>query len=89
MLVQEIMNKDVVAIDCKKTIYDACKLYKEKKFKPYSKEKLINLLIEIKKQIPQHLFRRIYCYAESYTRDNNNFVWRRSCRGRPMCLPFN
>jgi malate dehydrogenase (oxaloacetate-decarboxylating) len=31
MLVQEIMNKDVVAIDCKKTIYDACKVYKEKK----------------------------------------------------------
>ncbi len=31
MLVEEIMTKDVVTIDCKKTIYDACKLYKEKK----------------------------------------------------------
>jgi len=31
MLVQEIMTKDIVTIDCKKTIYDACKLYKDKK----------------------------------------------------------
>jgi len=31
MLVQEIMTKDVVSIDCNKTIYDACKLYKDKK----------------------------------------------------------
>jgi CBS domain-containing protein len=31
MLVQEIMTKDVVTIDCKKTIYDACKVYKDKK----------------------------------------------------------
>jgi len=31
MLVQEIMTKEVVTIDCKKTIYDACRLYKEKK----------------------------------------------------------
>jgi len=31
MLVEEIMTRDVVTIDCKKTIYDACKLYKEKK----------------------------------------------------------
>ena len=31
MLVQEIMNRNVVTIDCNKTIYDACKLYKEKK----------------------------------------------------------
>jgi len=31
MLVEEIMTRDVVTIDCKNTIYDACKLYKEKK----------------------------------------------------------
>ena len=31
MLVEDIMSKDVVTIDYKKTIYDACKLYKEKK----------------------------------------------------------
>ena len=31
MLVQDIMTKDVVSIDCNKTIYDACKLYKDKR----------------------------------------------------------
>lgn len=31
MLIEEIMHTDFVTIDCKKTIYDACQLYKEKK----------------------------------------------------------
>ncbi|MGF3554191.1 MAG: CBS domain-containing protein [Thermoplasmatota archaeon] len=31
MLVEEIMSTDFVTIDCDKTIYDACKLYSEKK----------------------------------------------------------
>ena len=29
MLVQEVMTRDVVTIDCKKTVYDACKIYSE------------------------------------------------------------
>jgi len=31
VLVKEIMTKNVITIDCNKTIFDACNLYKEKK----------------------------------------------------------
>lgn len=31
MLVEEIMTKNIVKIDCKKTVYEACKIYKQKK----------------------------------------------------------
>jgi CBS domain-containing protein len=31
MLVEEIMTPNVVKIDCKKTVYDACKVYSEKR----------------------------------------------------------
>ena len=31
MLVEEVMTKNVVTIDCNKTIYDACKLYSQNK----------------------------------------------------------
>lgn len=31
MLVEEVMTKDVVTIDCNKTIYDACKIYSQNK----------------------------------------------------------
>ena len=31
MLVEEIMTKDIVKIDCKKTVYEACKVYSEKR----------------------------------------------------------
>jgi len=31
MLVEEIMTKNIVKIDCKKTVYEACKIYSQKK----------------------------------------------------------
>lgn len=31
MLVKEVMTRSVITIDCDKTIFDACNLYKEKK----------------------------------------------------------
>ena len=31
MLVEEVMTRDVVTIDCNKTIYDACKVYSQNK----------------------------------------------------------
>jgi len=31
MLVEEVMTKDVVTIDCNKTLYDACKVYSQNK----------------------------------------------------------
>ena len=31
MLVEEIMSRDIVSIDCNKTVYDACKVYSQNK----------------------------------------------------------
>jgi CBS domain-containing protein len=31
MLVEEVMTKEVVTIDCNKTVYDACKIYSKKR----------------------------------------------------------
>ena len=40
MLVEEVMSKDIVNIDCNKTVFDACKVY--------SKHKVGSLLLWIK-----------------------------------------